>query len=157
MQQILQLEMEMKKKRALTLIEIMVVLFIITIVTSVIGVNMKGTMKEGKAFKSEKGSKQVYDILSLEMAKNAEITQSILEHPDVVLKNSGIISDSKKILQDGWGESFIIKFNEADGEMKVTSKKWISHLRDKGLTKEQICDQYPWIDADEIQEDLYTY
>jgi prepilin-type N-terminal cleavage/methylation domain-containing protein len=147
----------MKKKRALTLIEIMVVLFIITIVTSVIGVNMKGTMKEGKAFKSEKGSKQVFDVLSLEMAKNAEIIDSIIEHPEIILRNSGIVSDPKKILQDGWGEPFAIKFHEADGELKVTSKKWIAHLKGKGLSKEQICEQYPWVDADEVQEDLYTY
>ncbi len=147
----------MKKKRALTLIEIMVVLFIITIVTSVIGVNMKGTMKEGKAFKSEKGSKQVYDILSLEVAKNPDLIESIIDHPDVILKNSGIINDPKKILTDGWGEPFKIKIDPVDGDIKVTSKRWIGHLKEKGLTKELMIEQYPWIDADEVQEDLFTF
>ena len=147
----------MKKKRALTLIEIMVVLFIITIVTSVIGVNMKGTMKEGKAFKSEKGSKQVYDILSLEMAKDPSLAQTILENPEAVLKNSGVASDSKKILQDGWGDGYVLKFSDTDGDLKVTSKKWIADLKEKGFSKDKIVEQYPWIDADEIQEDLYAY
>ncbi len=147
----------MKRKRALTLIEIMVVLFIITIVTSVIGVNMKGTMKEGKAFKSERGSKQVYDLLSLEVAKNPTLLSHVVENPDVALKNSGIASDPKKILTDGWGEPFIIKVDELDHEIKVSSKKWIQHLKDKGFTHDQILEQYPWIDSHEIQEDLYTY
>ena len=147
----------MKKKRALTLIEIMVVLFIITIVTSVIGVNMKGTMKEGKAFKSEKGSKQVYDILSLEMAKNPELINSIIDQPELILKNSGVVNDPKKTLVDGWGEPFKIKVDPVDGDIKVTSKKWINHLKEKGLTRDLILDQYPWIDSDEVQEDLYTF
>jgi hypothetical protein len=147
----------MKKKYALTLIEIMVVLFIITIVTSVIGVNMKGTMKEGKAFKSEKGSKQVYDILSLEIAKDPDLIGTLLENPEAILKNSGIVSDAKKILQDGWGDPFIMKISEQDGELKVTSKKWISHMKEKGLNKEKMIEQYPWIDADEIQEDLFSH
>jgi len=147
----------MKKKYALTLIEIMVVLFIITIVTSVIGVNMKGTMKEGKAFKSEKGSKQVYEILSLEIAKDPDLIGTLLENPEAILKNSGIVSDAKKILQDGWGDPFIMKISEQDGELKVTSKKWISHMKEKGLNKEKMIEQYPWIDADEIQEDLFSH
>lgn len=135
----------------------MVVLFIITIVTSVIGVNMKGTMKEGKAFKSEKGSKQVYDILSLELAKDPEMINSLVENPEGILKNSGIISDSKKILQDGWGEPFMIKVSEEDGDLKVTSKKWLTYLKEKGLSKDKILEQFPWIDSNEIQEDLYSY
>lgn len=147
----------MKKKRALTLIEIMVVLFIITIVTSVIGVNMKGTMKEGKAFKSEKGSKQIYDILSLEIAKNPDILTQMVENPEMVLKNSGIVSDAKKSLVDGWGEPFVLKFIEEEQDLKVTSKNWLKHLKDKGLKKEQILEQYPWVDSDAIEEELYTH
>jgi general secretion pathway protein G len=147
----------MKKKRALTLIEIMVVLFIITIVTSVIGVNMKGTMKEGKAFKSEKGSKQIYDILSLEIAKNPELIPLMMENPETILKNSGIVTDAKKSLVDGWGEPFALKFIEEDQDLKVTSKSWIKHLKDKGLKKEQILEQYPWVDSDAIEEELYTH
>jgi len=147
----------MKKKRALTLIEIMVVLFIITIVTSVIGVNMKGTMKEGKAFKSEKGSKQIYDILSLEIAKNPELIPLMMENPETILKNSGIVTDAKKSLVDGWGEPFALKFIEEDQDLKVTSKNWIKHLKDKGLKKEQILEQYPWVDSDAIEEELYTH
>jgi len=147
----------MKKKRALNLIEIMVVLFIITIVTSVIGVNMKGTMKEGKAFKSEKGSKQIYDILSLEIAKNPELIPLMMENPETILKNSGIVTDAKKSLVDGWGEPFALKSIEEDQDLKVTSKNWIKHLKDKGLKKEQILEQYPWVDSDAIEEELYTH
>ena len=147
----------MKKRQALTLIEIMVVLFIITIITSVVAVNMKGTMKEGKVFKSEKGSKQVYDIISLEMAKDPEVVQILMEEPETILKNSGLVADPKKTLQDGWGEKFQVRYCEEDGEIKVTSKKWIQNLKEKGLNREKILEQYPWIDPNEVQEDLYAH
>ena len=52
---------------------------------------------------------------------------------------------------------FIMKISEQDGELKVTSKKWISHMKEKGLNKEKMIEQYPWIDADEIQEDLFSH
>lgn len=147
----------MKKKRPLTLIEIMVVLFIITIITSVIGVNMKGTMKEGKAFKSEKGSKQVYDILTLEIAKNPAIITSLVQDPTKILNSTGLVADAKKILVDGWGEAFVITYDEVELEIKVTSKPWLNYLKQKGLKKDQILDQYPWVDPNAIEEELYTY
>ena len=43
----------MQKKRALTLLEIMIVIVLIGIIGSVIGVNMKGSLDAGKAFKSD--------------------------------------------------------------------------------------------------------
>jgi len=147
----------MKKKRPLTLIEIMVVLFIITIITSVIGVNMKGTMKEGKAFKSEKGSKQVYDILTLEIAKNPAIISSLIQDPSMILNSTGLVADAKKVLVDGWGEAFAITYDEVELEIKVTSKPWLNYLKQKGLKKDQILEQYPWVDPHAIEEELYTY
>ena len=147
----------MKRKRALTLIEIMVVLLIIGIVSTVIGVNVKGTLKESKAFKSEKGSKQIYEILTLEMAKDPTVTQNLIEHPELFLKNSGLVQDPKKFLVDGFGEPFILSIKEEDGDLAVTSKKWIDHMKAKGLSNEQILDQYTWIDPRELQEDVYTH
>ena len=58
-----------KKQRPMTLLEIMIVIFIIGIIGSVIGYNMKGSLEEGKAFKTQEGIKQLYEIFHLEMAK----------------------------------------------------------------------------------------
>ena len=64
-----------KKKQPMTLLEIMIVIFIIGIIGSVIGYNMKGSLEEGKAFKSKEGSRQVYEILTLEVAKGTEMSE----------------------------------------------------------------------------------
>ena len=42
-----------KKQYALTLIEIMIVIVLIGLIGSVIGANMKGSLDEGKAFKTK--------------------------------------------------------------------------------------------------------
>ena len=42
-----------KSKKAMTLLEVMIVIFIIGIISSVIGYNMKGSLEKAKAFKTE--------------------------------------------------------------------------------------------------------
>ena len=56
----------MKKKYTMTLLEIMIVIFIIGIIGSVIGYNMRGSLDNGKAFKTKEGSRKLYEIIQLE-------------------------------------------------------------------------------------------
>ncbi|MDN3504467.1 MAG: prepilin-type N-terminal cleavage/methylation domain-containing protein [Rhabdochlamydiaceae bacterium] len=138
-----------RKKHALTLLEVMVVIFIIGIIGAVIGVNMKGSLNEGKAFKSEKGSKQVYEILSLELAKYPEKVADIIANPMEAIKNSGLPQNAKKLLEDGWGERYFININEDTGDIFVTSKKYIQYLMNKKhKKKKEIEKDYPWMNLD---------
>ena len=61
------------KKRYITLLEIMIVIFLIGIIGSVIGYNMKGSIDKGKVFRTQESIKQVHDILLLEIAEGASI------------------------------------------------------------------------------------
>ena len=47
-----------KKKRSMTLLEVMIVIFIIGIIGSIVGYNMKGSMEKARAFKRVRGSKK---------------------------------------------------------------------------------------------------
>lgn len=95
-----------KKKYALTLLEIMIVIVLIGLIGSVIGYNMKGSLDEGRAFKSEYAINQITDILMLEVAKGEDSIQSIIDNKAMHLRNSGLVKDVDKLLKDGWGKPF---------------------------------------------------
>ncbi len=101
----------MKKKYALTLLEIMIVIVLIGIIGSVIGYNMKGSLDAGRAFKTEYAIEQITDILMLEVAKGEESIEQVVEKASAHLKNSGLVKDVKKLLQDGWGAPLVITTN----------------------------------------------
>lgn len=108
-----------KKKRSLTLLEIMIVIVLIGLIGSVIGVNMKGSLDKGKAFKTRMAIEQIQDILMLEVAKGASIDE-VLKDTETYLKNSGLVKNPKTFLNDGWGKPFEIK--EVHSTIKVISQ-----------------------------------
>lgn len=141
--------MTKRKKRSMTLLEIMVVIFIIGIVGAVIGVNMKGSLEQGKAFKSEKGSKQIYEILNLELARG-NLNPSTLTIDQVIqsLNASGLVQDASKLMQDGWGRPYHIFVTQDGSDVRVVSDAFINHLTSKrGMQRSAIFDQYFWMDA----------
>jgi general secretion pathway protein G len=109
------------KKRPFTLLEIMIVIFLIAIIGSVIGFNMKGSLDEGRRFKTEQAMERIRELLLLEVAKGATLDQVVAE-PAKYLQNAGTVKDPKKILQDGWGEDFKIS-STAGGDIHITSKR----------------------------------
>ena len=100
--------MKQRKKRALTLLEIMIVIVLIGIIGSVIGFNMKGSLDEGKAFKSRQAKEQITDILMLEVARGMSI-EDVIAKREQVLANSGLVKKPKEFLKDGWGVEFEVK------------------------------------------------
>jgi type II secretory pathway pseudopilin PulG len=117
-----------KTKRAITLLEIMIVILLIGLVGSVIGYNMKGSLDEGRAFKSEQGATRVREILLLEVAKGADINE-VVGNPSKYLSSSGFIKDVQKTLQDGWGVTYEIKVDDED--IVVSSSKLQKFQKDK--------------------------
>ena len=135
--------MKIKRKSPLTIIEIMIVIFIISIVGGVMTHNMKGSLIKGRAFKTEAASREAYDILSLQHASGSSLKE-IIEDPAKILKASGLVKTTKKLLQDGWGKDFKIIAMEND-DFILYSEKWVSYLKkDKGMNPEEIEENYPW-------------
>ncbi len=107
-----------KKKQSLTLLEIMIVIFLIGIIGSVIGYNMKGSLEKGKVFKTERAIEQVTDILSLEIAQGAN-PKEVVDHAVEFLKKSRIVKKPESLIIDGWGTPLNVQFE--NGEIVVTS------------------------------------
>lgn len=124
----------MKKKRAFTLLEIMVVVFLIGLIGSVVGYNMKGSLEEGKVFKTEQAKEQIEDLLNLQIAQGYPVSD-VESDPGKYLQNAGH-SKPKNLLKDGWGQPFEIY--TVRGEIRVRSQKLKNYnekKKRKGLTK----------------------
>ena len=101
-----------KSKKAMTLLEVMIVIFIIGIISSVIGYNMKGSLEKAKAFKTGEGIKKIKEIFELEMAQGTTNLQEIISDPETVLQNSGLVNSGKEMLKDGWGAPYQITISQ---------------------------------------------
>lgn len=138
-----------KKKQTLTLLEIMIVIFLIGLIGSVIGYNMKGTLEEGKAFKSVTTKEKLYDILMLEVAKGHSV-EDVIKHKVEFLDHSGLVKDARKLILDGWGKEFDVRSNangtdiiirsEAHDHYVARKKGKIGHIA-KNEEAEQTADQ----------------
>ena len=134
--------MKNRVKRAITLLEIMIVVLLIGIIGSVLGYNMKGSLDEGKAFKSREGAKQIRDILLMQVENDEEL-KNIIEVEDNLaieraLRASGLIADPKKLLVDGWGNPYhyeIIEEEEGFSDLTITSEKLIAYEAKKEKTQ----------------------
>lgn len=110
----------MKKKQALTLLEIMIVIVLIGLISGVLGFSMKGSLDKGKVFKTERAIQLIEDTLMLEVAKGASITE-VIDKAEAYLEKSGMVKNTESILKDGWGEPFNIV--QKGDQIVVTSKR----------------------------------
>lgn len=109
----------MRKKRAITILEIMIVIFLIGIIGGVIGVNMKGSMDKGKAFKTEQAIQRVKEILYLVASEEGKQISDIVKEPRDYLERSGLVKNVNDLMKDGWGHELSV--SEENGEIIVDS------------------------------------
>jgi hypothetical protein len=108
----------------------MIVIFLIGLIGSVIGYNVKGSLEEGKAFRTEQAKLQIQDILSLEASYGTPLEEIVLD-PGYYLKKSGLCKDYKKLLKDGWGKPYEITTSKLGTNIKVHSEALAKHKAKK--------------------------
>jgi general secretion pathway protein G len=108
------------KRRCVTLIEMMIVMFLIALITGVIAYNYQGSLEKGKAFKSEAGIEKLQTILSLAVAESGSIDLSPGEWQKVVM-NSPLVKDPNSLVKDGWGYDYIVSFDPDSRMITVSS------------------------------------
>jgi general secretion pathway protein G len=109
-----------KKKRTLTLLEMMIVIVLIGLIGSVIGFNMKGSLDEGRAFKTRKAREQIQDILMLEVARGVPAAE-VVQDKQKYLANSGLVKNPAALLKDGWNQDFEVKVDGRSNERIIVS------------------------------------
>jgi len=134
----------MKKKYAMSLLEVMVVIFIIGIIGSVVGYNMRGSLDHGKAFKTKESARKLYEIVVFESLSNNSIppdTPNPIPKDMVrdVLSKSDLVRRPKDLIKDGWGEPFVFYIDDKTKELRCSSEKYELYCTQKGIETE-----YPW-------------
>lgn len=115
---------ERKGKRSITLIEIMIVIFLIGIIGGTLAFNMRGSMDQGRAFKTEQTISRVHDILMLEYASTDKELGEIAKNWQQILKNSPLVSNQgKDLLTDGWNKELKVELSENLDDLHITSPK----------------------------------
>lgn len=112
------------KKREITLIEIMIVMFLIALITGVIAYNYRGTLEEGKAFKTKAAIEKIETILSLDLANNPSKKDGISTNWKGIIEGSPLVHDSKALTRDGWGDEYQVSIDSNNDNIVVTSKKY---------------------------------
>lgn len=116
----------MKKKRIFTLIEIIIVIFIISLVTGAIGYSMKGTLDKGRAFRTEQAMDQLRDLILLCVAEGEKL-ENVVSDPIQYLKKYGLAKNPSQLVEDGWGEKFTIQLNRGKTDFQIRSEKLLSY------------------------------
>lgn len=119
--------MKKTKKRNVTLIEMMIVMFLIALISGVVAYNYRGTLDEGKAFKTAADIQNLENILNLRAANDDDALESMPSDWKRYVEQSPLVQNAKSIMKDGWGNDYEVAVN--DGEVKVISRKFNEYKR----------------------------
>lgn len=108
------------KKRFVTLIEMMIVMFLIALITGVVAYNYQGSLEKGKVFKSEQGIAKVENILSMALAEDPTIDLSN-GNWQTVIAHSNYAKDVNSLVKDGWGQDYVVEVDSTTHVINVTS------------------------------------
>lgn len=117
------------KKRYITLIEMMIVMFLIAMITGVIAFNYTGSLEEGKAFKTQAGIEKIHTILDLYVAAHPDA--KVDSEWEGIVNDSQLVKNPKELLKDGWGQPYTVS-RTADGDIEIKSTKYDEYQRGKG-------------------------
>jgi general secretion pathway protein G len=98
-------------RRAVTLIEIIIVMILIATITGALAMSYKGTLEKGYAFKTEQGMRKIEAILNIYYAEHPEdmASCSTLDWKKIVLDSPLIRPNDTGALYDGWGVQYAVK------------------------------------------------
>lgn len=114
--------MKKKKKKAITLIEIMIVILLIGIIGGTLAFNMRGSLDEGKVFKTEQNITRLHDILMLEYARGNGSLDEVKSNAPKIVKSSPL-AKGDSILKDGWNQPLSIQVDKSSEELIIKSSK----------------------------------
>ncbi len=109
------------QRRMITLIEIMIVMFLIALITGILAYNTQGSLEEGKIFKTKVGMERIETILNLAVSQNPSLLDDISGKWKEVIAKSPLVQNAKDLEKDGWGIDYRVE-KDNDGNITVTSE-----------------------------------
>ena len=120
-----------KKKRAVTLIEIMIVIMLISLIGGALAFNMRGSMDQGRAFKTDQNIARVRDILLMADVDGDLSTDDIVTGWRNIVGKSSLV-DASKVIVDGWNQPLNVVKND-DNDIVVTSDRLSKYRTDHAI------------------------
>ncbi len=102
-----------KRRRNVTLIEIMIVILLIGIIGGALAFNMRGSLDHGRNFKTEQNCHRVTDILNMELARGEKSQEDIQRGWEEIVKNSPL-ADGEKTTFDGKKNKLTVEFHNGE-------------------------------------------
>jgi type II secretory pathway pseudopilin PulG len=118
------------KKRHVTLVEMMIVMFLIAMIIGVIAYNYTGSLEEGKAFKTKTGIEKIHTVLDLHLATHPEDRQNIETKWQDIVHVSQLVKNANELITDGWGVHYKVSTN-TEGELEIQSEKYERYQQTK--------------------------
>lgn len=112
-----------KQKRNVTLIEMMIVMFLIAMIIGVVAYNYQGSLEEGRAFKSKANKEKLETVLTIESDGNLG-NQNWRD----LIDRSPLVQNKDELKKDGWGEEFEVRTDD-NGKIIATSAKYVEFTR----------------------------
>ena len=117
------------QRRFVTLIEMMIVMFLIAMIAGALAYNFQGSLDEGKAFKTKSGIEKLETILNLEISKHPGAASQIVSDWRSAVNASPIVKDPQSLIKDGWGDDYDVSLDPDRGGVVVSSRKYEEYLR----------------------------
>lgn len=114
-------------KRSVTLIEMMIVMFLIAMIIGVVAYNYQGTLEESKAFKTKTAKQKLVTILTVIVSNDPTLEENLESEWKAWVKKSPLVQNPNDIVKDGWGQDFDVKID--DGRVTVESEKYKEYLQ----------------------------
>lgn len=118
----------MKRKRrrlAVTLIEMIIVMILIASITGVLAVSYRGMLEKGNAFKTEQRMRRLEAIITTHIMENTDKSGDQVDWLTVV-RNSPLAGErAEDLMCDGWGKKFNIvipPLDQSDWKVTITSE-----------------------------------
>lgn len=105
-----------RQKRAVTLVELIVVIALITIITAALAYNYRGSLNEGKVFKTKQNIERVKNILEIKIGEGKSAEEVVGDWRNIV-KSSPLGGD--KHIEDGFGKELQVTL-DSNGAVQVT-------------------------------------
>lgn len=121
----------MFKKRFITLVEMMIVMFLIAMITGVIAYNYTGSLEEGKAFKTKSGMDKIRTVIDLHLATHPDDRENISSGWKRMVEDSQLVKNANELIKDGWGDEYEVSA-DSNGEIEIKSKKYGDYQDKKG-------------------------
>jgi general secretion pathway protein G len=107
-------------KRYITLVEMMIVIFIIGVLTAVLGFSYQSSLEKTRVFKTERDIEKLETILNMQVAEDPAFLQHVETDWQQMIRGDPLVKDPASLYKDGWGYEY--KVSVEDGIIRVYSQ-----------------------------------